>query len=267
VSRTPRALQLRRFPGFATIAWISLAFLYVPMAVVVLYAFNGGDHALVWDGFSTVWFARVLRDPDIVDATLVSLKLALIATVVSTAMAVGIALVLDRWRARSRGIAMALISAPLVIPEIVSGVATLGFIRLIGLPPGFTALVLAHVTFCIPFALLPLRARLSQLDPAYFEAGADLGATDWKLFRRITLPLLAPGIVSGALLAFIISLDDFIISSFLSAAGSTTLPIYLFGLIRKGVSPAVNAVATILLALSAAVVTSAFLMTQRRGDR
>lgn len=264
MTRRPDAEALRRFPAVAPIAWVALGFLYLPMLITVVYAFNAGDRALVWQGFSTVWFTRIFANPDIVDATIVSLQLAVVAMVVSTVMALGLALVLERWSVKGRRAALALITAPLVIPEIVAGVATLGFIRLIGLRPGFLALVLAHVAFCIPFALLPIRARLQGLDPAVFEAGADLGATQWKLFRRISLPVLMPGIVSGALLAFIISLDDFIISSFLSSAGTTTLPIYLFGLIRKGVSPGVNAVATVLLALSVVIVTATYLLTNRR---
>jgi spermidine/putrescine transport system permease protein len=255
---------LRRFPGMGPIAWFALAFLYIPMIAIVGYAFNSGDRALVWEGFSTVWFTRIFANPEIVDSTIVSFKLAFLAMVISTAMALGIALVLERYSTRGRAIALSLITAPLIIPEIVAGVATLGFIRIVGIHPGFTALLLAHVAFCIPFALLPIRARLGHIDKAVFEAGADLGATDWKLFRRVTLPVLMPGLVSGALLAFIISLDDFIISSFLSSADTTTLPIYLFGLIRKGVSPAVNAVSTVLLLLSALIVTATYLLTQRR---
>ncbi len=259
-----RPFRARAFPGAAAVSFVALAFLYVPMAVVVALSFNAGDRALIWEGFSTVWFGRVLDDADLVDATVVSLRLAAGATVLATAMALGIALVLDRWGRRGAGIALALIGAPLIIPEVVLGVATLGFIRLWGLPPGFLALLLAHTTFCIPFALLPIRARLSQLDPAYAEAAQDLGASSRLMVRRVLLPLLLPGIVSGALLAFIISLDDVIISSFLSAAGSTTLPIYLFGLVRKGVSPGVNAVATLLLLLSVVVVTVSYLLTRKR---
>lgn len=258
------AAALRRFPGIAPIAWFALIFLYVPMVVTVVYAFNSGERALVWEGFSTVWFSRIFANPDIIDAAIVSVKLALLAMVISTVFALGIALVLARWSARKRGVALGLITAPLVIPEIVAGVATLAFIRLVGIKPGFNALVLAHIAFCIPFALLPIRARLQSLDLAVFEAGADLGANMWRLFRKVTLPVLMPGIISGALLAFIISLDDFIISSFLSSAGSTTLPIYLFGLIRKGVSPGVNAVATVLLVLSAVIVTVTYLLTNRK---
>jgi len=146
----------------------------------------------------------------------------------------------------------------------VLAVATLAFIRMIGLTPGFTALVLAHTTFCIPFALMPVRSRLQALDGHVFEAAADLGATTWPMLRRVTLPLLTPGIVSGALLAFVISMDDFIISSFLSAAGSTTLPVYLFGLIRRGPSPSINVVAVLLLVLAVLVSTVTYLAPRRK---
>jgi len=263
-SKAPRALRLRHFPGVLPVAVLALVFLYVPMVVVVAYAFNKGDQALLWEGFGVDWFGKVVHNQDLVDSTVVSLRLAIGATVIATAMALGIALVLDRWGRRTRGVAMALIQAPLIVPEIVAAVGTLGFIRILGLRPGFTALLLAHVAFCIPFALLPLRARLAELDPAIFEAGADLGARAGTLMRRVTLPLLVPGIASGAMLAFIISLDDFIISSFLSSADSTTLPVYLFGLIRKGVSPAINAVATVLLLVSTVAVLLSYVITQRR---
>ena len=262
--RRSRPFRARAFPGAAAVSFVALAFLYVPMAVVVVLSFNAGERALIWEGFSTAWFGRVLGNADLVDATVVSLRLATSATLLATVMALGVALVLDRWGRRGSGVALALIGAPLIIPEVVLGVATLGFIRLWGLSPGFLALLLAHTTFCIPFALLPIRARLSQLDPAYVEAAQDLGASTWRTVRRVLLPLLLPGIVAGALLAFIISLDDVIISSFLSAAGSTTLPIYLFGLVRKGVSPGVNAVATLLLLLSVVVVTVSYLLTRKR---
>lgn len=265
-TRTAAALDLRRFPLVGAVAVAVLLFLYVPMAVVVAYAFNSGEQALVWEGFSTRWFAEVVQDPRIVDATVNSLKVATAAMVVSVVVSVAILLVLDRYGRAGRAWALGLIAAPLVIPEIVLGVATLSFIRIVGLGPGFTALVLAHTTFCIPFALLPMRSRYAGLAPAYFEAAADLGATGFRLFRRVTLPLLTPGIVSGALLAFIISLDDVIISNFLTSAGTTTLPIYLFSLIRKGVSPAVDAVATLLLLLAVLVVAASTLLTQRKRE-
>ncbi len=264
--RSGRARPLTHFPLVGPLAVAALVFLYVPLLVIIGYAFNKGDQATVWEGATLEWFPRVLRNHDIVDAAIVSLQLAACAMVVSTALALGIALVLDRWGRRGRRVALGLIQAPLIVPEIVAAVGTLGLIRVIGLRPGMAALVLAHTAFCIPFALLPIRARLADIDPRVFEAGADLGADQRRLFQRIVLPLLLPGIVSGALLAFIVSLDDFIISSFLASAQTTTLPVYMFGLIRRGISPGVNAIATLLIALSTLVVLITRSLTRERHD-
>lgn len=265
--RPPRALDLRAFPGVGGLAVFALVFLYLPIAVTAVYAFNGGEHALVWQGFSTRWFAYVTTNTAILDTAVTSLKVATVATVVATVLATAFALAVDALRRRESGVANGLLSAPLVVPEIVTAVATLAFVRMIGLAPGFTALVLAHTTFCIPFALMPIRSRLAALDGHVFEAAADLGATTGPMLRRVTLPLLTPGIVSGALLAFVISMDDFIISSFLSSAGSTTLPVYLFGMIRRGASPAINVIAVLLLVLAVLVTTATYLAPRRKRSR
>nr|WP_274619118.1 ABC transporter permease subunit [Bifidobacterium amazonense] len=161
-------------------------------------------------------------------------------------------------------LASMLINASMLIPEIVLGVATMAFIRLIGLAPGFVPLVLAHTTFCIPFVVMPIRARLATIDHACFEAAEDLGASGAVTVMRVTLPLLVPGIVSGALMAFVVSMDDFMISNFLTTAGTTTLPIYIFSLIRKGVNPSVNVVAALLLLLAVIVTVTSTLLTNRK---
>jgi spermidine/putrescine transport system permease protein len=256
--RTPRILDLRSFPAVGPVAVASLVFLYLPMLVTTVYAFNVGDRALVWEGFSTKWFGYVLTNSTMIDTAITSVKLAVVATVISVVMAIGFVLSVDELRKRGSAMANALLSAPLIIPEVVLAVATLAFIRMIGLEPGFLALVLAHTSFCIPFAMMPIRSRLQSLGPEVFEAGADLGATSVPMLWRITLPLLVPGVVSGALLSFVISMDDFIISSFLSSAGSTTLPVYLYGLIRRGPSPAINVVAVLLIALAVLVTSVTF---------
>lgn len=262
-TRTPRALDLRAFPGVGPVAVLALVFLYVPIVVTTVYAFNAGEQALVWKGFSTQWFGYVLTNRAILDTAATSLQVAVLATVLSTVLAVAFALSAEQLARRGSALASGLLAAPLVIPEIVLAVATLAFVRTIGLTPGFEALVLAHTTFCLPFALMPVRSRLQSLDRHVFEAAADLGARTWPMLWRVTLPSLVPGIVSGALLAFVISMDDFVISSFLSSAGSTTLPVYLFGLIRRGPSPAINVIAVMLLVL-AVVVTSATTLLPRR---
>ncbi len=266
-SKKPAALRLADFPGVAPIAIFAIVFLYVPILITTLYAFNDGDSALVWKGFSLRWFPAVFQNANLLSAVRVSLQIAIVATIVSTVFAILFALSVERLRVRGSAIATAILSAPLVIPEIVLAVATLGFIRMIGLQPGMLALILAHTSFCIPFALMPIRARLKGLGTDYFEAATDLGASTWQIFRRITIPLLVPGIISGAILAFVISLDDFIISNFLSASGATPLPVFLFSLIRRGASPAVNVVATLLLVLAIVVTTITFMQSQRRSKQ
>lgn len=262
-----RALRLRDFPGVAPVAIFGIVFLYIPILITTIYAFNDGDSALVWKGFSARWFGEVAQNANLMSAVWVSLQIAVVATIIATTFAILFAIAVEQLRAKFSGVAIAIISAPLVVPEIVLAVATLGFIRLIGLQPGMLALILAHTSFCIPFALMPVRARLKGLGTTYFEAATDLGASAWQIFRRITLPLLVPGIISGAILSFVISLDDFIISNFLSAAGATPLPVFLFSLIRRGASPAVNVVATLLLVLAIVVTTITFLQSQRRSKQ
>lgn len=266
-TRIRRALKLREFPGVRPIAIFSLFFLYLPILVTTVFAFNNGQNALLWKGFSFRWFGEVFTNATLIKSVMVSLQIAIVATLVSTIMALLFALSVDRLRARGSALAVSILTAPLVVPEIVVAVATLGFIRLINLPPGMLALILAHTAFCIPFALMPIRARLQGVGVTYFEAATDLGASSFNTIRRVTLPLLTPGIISGALLAFVISLDDFIISNFLSAAGSTPLPVYLFSLIRKGASPSVNVVATLLLLLAFVVTTITYLLSQRRSKK
>lgn len=256
---------LKRFPGFGFISVMVMAFLYLPMLIVVAYSFNGGNQALLWKGFSLRWYMEVFTSQAIIDATLVSLRVAVIATALSTVLALAFVLAAEKLSRVGNVLASLLLDAPIVIPEIVMGVATLSFIRLLGMSPGFWPLVFAHVTFCIPFVLMPLRARLQNLDPAITEAAADLGASNITIIMKIQLPLLMPGILSGALMAFVTSLDDFMISNFLTSAGSTTLPIYIFGLIRKGINPSLNVVATLLLILAIVIAVGTSLM-QRKED-
>ena len=158
---------------------------------------------------------------------------------------------------------MALVSLPLLVPEIVTAVASLLLFVLIGLPLGLATVVLAHTVFCIPFAFLPIRARLQGMDPLLGDAAHDLYATPLRAFLRVTLPLLWPGILSGLMLAFIISLDDFVITYFVAGAGATTLPVYIFGMIRIGVTPEVNAVSAMMLVVSIAFVTLSWIVARR----
>ncbi len=246
-----------------TVAILLFAFLYLPLGVIVAYAFNRNRVVTIWQGFSTRWFAEVWHRDDIRSAISKSLQVAVIAMVLSVILALGAALGLVAMSRRRQGAALVLIGSPLVIPEIISAVATLSFFVLFKIDLGKSTLIAAHTAFCVPFAFLPMRARLADLDSRVFEAAVDLGARHWQVIRRITLPLLGPGVVSGALLAFIISLDDYLISSFVAGPGNDTLPVFIFGMIRNGISPAVNALSTMLLLVSVVVLTLSYVITNR----
>jgi spermidine/putrescine transport system permease protein len=256
--------SLRDFPTFSLVSYLVLGFLYLPLLFVVGYSFNSNRIVTVWKGFSLHWYADVLGNTDIQRALGNSLRVAIIATVVSVIIATSLAIGLLRMHRAGRTFAWALIGSPLIIPEIVFAIGTLALFVQVKVPLGVNAITLAHIAFCIPFALLPIRARLRGVDVAVYEAAADLGANEWIIFRRITLPLLMPGIVAGALLAFVISLDDFIVSYFLAGPGGTTLPVYIFGMIRNAITPGVNALSTLLLLVSVLIVTVSYLLTRKK---
>jgi len=182
-------------------------------------------------------------------------------------LAAGAAVALQRLGRLGNRYALVIIGAPLVVPEIVLAVATLAMFVAVDVPLGLLTVTLAHIAFCVPFAFLPIRARLADMEQATFDAAADLGADEWRILRRVTVPLLLPGIVSGALLAFIISLDDFLISFFVAGPGATLLPVYIYGQIRNAITPAVNAVSTLLLLLTVVVLTAAFLVGRTRSRK
>jgi spermidine/putrescine transport system permease protein len=259
--------DLRRYPGFGTLAWLCLAILYAPLVVIAVYSFNALRSITVWGGFSLAWYAKVLGDAAIQRATLNSLLVATGAAILSTALATAAAVATPRDRPMPlQATAFGLISLPLMAPEIVTAVASLIFFVLIGLKLGLLTILLAHVTFCIPFAYLPVSARLELIDPALEDAALDLYAGRWQAFRLVILPLLLPGVVAGFMLAFITSLDDFIITNFVAGPGATTLPLAIYGMVRVGFTPEINAISTILLAVSILFVAASYLIGRRRRD-
>jgi len=263
---TRRAFSWRYTPGFAPLTVAILVFLYTPLLVLVVYAFNSSRMVTIWQGFSTQWFVAIGENGDIRGAAENSLIIAVAATIASTLIALLGALALERGTlAFGRGLVHGLVAMPLVVPEIVVAITTLVFFSALGMHQGLINLIIAHTVFCIPFALLPIQARLKDMGGMLEEAGRDLYASEWNVFRRITLPLLAPAIGAGAIMAFVISLDDFLISMMVSSAGSTTLPVYVYGMMRLGVTPEVNAISTVLLAISLVFVASALLLGRRRA--
>ena len=255
--------RLWRFHGVAPTAWLAFVYLYLPIVILVVLSFNANKVATLWTGFSFDWYLRVLENDNILRATRNSLVVATGATVVSTFFATLAALAMASGPFRGKGVMNAMLGLPLLVPEIVTAVASLLFFLALGLELGLTTVLIAHIVFCLPFAYLPIRARLEGLDPRLAEAAAVLYASRWQAFRRVTLPLILPGIVSGAMLAFIVSLDDFVITFFVAGAGATTLPVYIFGLIRMGITPEVNAISALLLMVSIAFVVLSYRVGRR----
>ncbi len=267
---TRKARDLKSMPGFNQTAWFCIAALYAPIAALVVFSFNDNRSVTRWTEFSFRWYVEAFGNQGIQNATIVSLKVAVVATIGATICATMAALATTRTpRYRGLGLAYGVINQPLMIPEIVTAIATLSLFSLVKQATGITGigyLMLAHTVFCIPFAYMPIRARLEDMTLTLEQAAEDLYATPIQVFRRVTLPLLAPGIVAGAMLAFVVSLDDVIITLMVAGPGETTLPIYILGAIRRGITPEINAVSTILVMISVLIV-ALFFAFQNRAKR
>jgi spermidine/putrescine transport system permease protein len=244
-----------RTPGVITAA--VLLFFHLPVLVLVLDSFNASRFAGRWGGWSLTWYIRLVREPAIWDAVRNTLAVAFAATLVSTLLGTSAAFALHRWRSRLQQMHHGLIVTPLVLPEILMGLSLLLFFTALKIELGLFTIFLAHVTFCISYVAMVVLARLQDFDFTIVDAARDLGATGWTILRRVLLPLLAPGIAAGALLAFTLSLDDFVITFFVSGKGSTTLPVLVYSLIKHGSTPLINALSTLLLAATALLVWSA----------
>ena len=263
MSRT-RAFDWRHTPGLPAFSLVVFLFLYLPLLVVIVFSFNAGKQVTIWEGFSAHWYASVLSNRNIGVALSNSLIIAFASMIASTLIALGAALSMRRGAPeRGANLTLGLILLPLVVPEIVVAVATLVFFSGLGLKLGLGNLIIAHTVFCVPFAFLPIQARLSDLGTSIEDAARDLYSSEGQVFRRVTLPLLMPAILSAAMLTFAASLDDFLISMFLADAGQTTLPVYIYGMLRVGVSPEVNAVSTLLLLFSVLIVFAALLVQRK----
>ena len=263
-----KPFAIRHQPGFTAIAAACFLMLYLPIGVLVIYAFNAATSTAVWGGFSLRWFHSAWNNAQVIDATLRSFQIATLGALLATTVATMAALATTRT-APYPGLTLkyAMLNQPLMVPEIVTGVALLIFFSRIKIATGYSGLgylIAAHTAFCIPFAYLPIRARLENMDLTLETAAADLYATPWKVFHRITLPLLWPGILAGFMLAFVISLDDVVITEFVKSGGQDTLPTYMLGQIRRGITPEINAISTAFLLLSVGIVTLFFFVSRKR---
>ena len=234
-----------------------LLFLYLPIAILIVFSFNASKLSARWQGFTLQWYATLFTDQALLAATVNSLIVATVSTVVAAVLGVMTAVALERQPFRWQGAFEGFLLMPIVIPEIMMGVAMLLFFVMIKLPLSLVTMIIAHTIFNFPVVALIVRARLRKLDPRLEEAALDLGATPWVAFKRVTLPLLMPGIIGALLMAFTLSLDDFIISFFTAGVGSTTLPIRVYGMLRSAVTPEVNALSAILVLVSMGLVAVA----------
>jgi spermidine/putrescine transport system permease protein len=252
------------------------AFFYAPILVLVAYSFNDSRIIGGWDGLTLRWYRDFADDQRVIDALLVSFKVALISTVISVVLGTLSALSLERFRWRGQRAFDAVLYLPIIIPDVTMAVMLLAFfnqaadwlnaIPFVDVEGGLETLVFSHVAFNIAFVSVVVRARLANLDPSMEEAAADLYANRWQRFRHVTFPQIAPGIVGGALLAVTLSLDDVVVSSFVQAVGSTPLPVYVFGLVRRGVTPLINAVSVFMLAASISLVLLSLLVQRARSS-
>ncbi len=257
-------MRRSRWPFFVTMA--ALLFFYLPIIILIVNSFNASRFETGWQGFSLIWYERLFQEPDIWRAAKNSLVIAAGATALSLVIGTTAAIALHRFaRSRLQSFHFGLVYTPLVVPEILMGISLLMVFVAAGIKLGLFSIFLAHVTFCISFVAMTVLARLQDFDQSLLEAAQDLGAGWWATTRRILLPLLLPGLIAGGLLAFTLSIDDFVITFFVAGPGSTTLPIRVYSMIKFGSPPLINALSTILLIITfTAVAASQRLSRSRR---
>ncbi|WP_101066911.1 ABC transporter permease [Roseovarius salinarum] len=260
---------MRRVTWFNTTSLtLGFTFLYLPMLILIVYSFNRSELVTVWAGFSTKWYGELIRNEAFLDAAWVTLQVAVVSSTVATVLGTMAALTMVRaGRFWGRTLFSGMIYAPLVMPEVITGLSLLLLFIGIGLDRGVFTIILAHTTFSMCYVSVVVSSRLATFDRSLEEAAFDLGCSPGEAFRLVTLPIIAPAVISGWLLAFTLSLDDLVIASFTAGPSATTLPIKIWSSIRLGVSPEINALSTILIAIVATGVVTASLITKRASLR
>ncbi|HWH48208.1 MAG TPA: ABC transporter permease [Burkholderiales bacterium] len=241
----------RRSPWLWIAGFLAYAFLYAPLVIVVAYSFNDSRLNAEWVGFTLSWYEKLFGNEKMLKAARNSLVIGLVASAVSTVLGTMAGYAMYRYRMRLLPV---LVLAPIAIPEILMGVSLLIFFVMLNITLGMVSIVLSHIAFCVGFVAIVVRARLAGMDESLTEAARDLGATPWQAFRLVTLPLIMPGVVAGALMAFTLSIDDFVITFFTAGVGSSTLPLQIYTMVKIAVTPEVNAVSTLLMLLTLALI-------------
>lgn len=254
----------RRLTAFSLLVYL---FLYAPILVLAVFSFNRGRLTASWEGFTLAWYVKLLDDPQVLGALRNSLLVALAATVLSTLVGTAAALGLRRRAGRGRSLLEGLLTLPIVVPEIVLASSLLLLFATLGLRLGFASVILAHVSFSLSYAVVVVRARLAGFDAGLEEAAMDLGAGPWRTFVHVTLPLIAPGILAASLLVFALSIDDYVVTSFVAGVGTTTLPVQIYSMVKSGITPEINAVSTLLLGATSLLLLGAWQLERGRGVR
>ena len=253
--------------GFlAAHSWLVYFFLYAPIVILIALSFNDGRHAANWEGFSFRWYAKLIENKLLIKSVKNSLLIAGATTVLSTIVGTLAALALARFSFRGKGGTQALLFLPIIIPEIVLGAALVTFFGTVEMRLSIWTAILAHMVFTVSYVAIVVRARLSGFDRSLEEAAMDLGAGPLETFFRVTFPLILPGVVAGALLVFTLSIDDYVITSFVAGVGSTTLPLQIYSMIKVGVTPEVNAVSTLLLLMTIIMIVFAQRLQHAPGE-
>jgi putrescine transport system permease protein len=266
---------MKRRPTFLISVMIfGFAFFYIPILSMIIYSFNASRLATVWGGFSTKWYVALFTNDKVIDALILSLKIALVSATIATILGTMSGIVLARYtKFRGRTLFSGLVTAPLIMPEVITGISLLIFFILLGnwigwpASRGFTTITLAHITFSAVFVTTIVHARMLQADRAIEEAAMDLGSRPWQVMFDITLPVISPAILSGWLLAFTISLDDVVITAFTTGPGSTTLPLLIWSKVKLGVTPDINALATLMVVTVGLGVIAAGIIMNRAEKR
>ena len=265
---------MKRWSFSSTMLWVGLLFIYLPMLIMVIYSFNASKLVTVWGGWSMKWYFGLLDNSQLIGSVLRSLEVALYTAIAATALGTLAAFVLTRvTRFKGRTLFGGLVTAPLVMPEVITGLSLLllfvAMAQLIGWPAqrGLLTIWIAHTTFCSAYVAVIVSARLRELDLSIEEAAMDLAAKPWKVFFLITIPMIAPSLAAGAMMSFALSLDDLVLASFVSGPGATTLPMEVFSAVRLGVKPEINAVASLILLSVSLFTFLAWYFTRRAEER
>lgn len=256
----------------AVYSWAIFAFLYLPILVIAVLSFNRSRFGVSWTGFTLDWYTRLFANERVLEYLTNTLVVAVVSTALSTTIGTLLAVGLVRYEFRLKSLLRYLLYVPVVVPDVVMGISLLLLFNTlrdaIGWPRlSLLTIILAHVSFQVAYVTLVVRARLMLLDPALEEAAQDLGATGWRTFREVTLPLISPGVVSGALLAFSLSLDDFVVTFFTSGSGSTTLPLYIYGKVKTGITPDIHALSTLMVGTTILVLLLGLLFWRKGGTK